>query len=160
MKAKGIYCFLVLILSVTGSVASDWGPVAVSPGREHGVAREMKPGELEREIAQEFSLSGVEKSSGMPKVQGYEGDSNTFYGLEAGFSIASGSGNSFFGRSAGYSNTEGHNNTFIGYWAGANTTGGSYNTFIGDEAGYFTTGSMNTFLGSEAGYFNTGSSNT
>jgi len=111
---------------------------------------------------------------------GTEGPSNTFYGQEAGYSIAGdGLYNTFIGRSAGYYTTSGDANTFLGYYAGwSNTTGGGNtflghtagvanttgynNTFIGYGAGYFnTTGLQNTFLGGSAGYHNTtGYSNT
>jgi hypothetical protein len=95
-------------------------------------------------------------------TQGYEGDTNTFYGLGAGFSITYGSYNTFIGRNAGYSNTTGYYNTFLGYYAGYFNTAGLSNTFLGYYAGYAnTTGNYNTFLGLYAGYSNTtGNSNT
>ena len=118
------------------------------------------------------------KSQGKVGTQGYEGDSNTFYGLGAGFSITFGIANTFIGRYAGYLNTHGDYNTFLGLYAGYyNTTGdsntflgvgagysntiGASNTFVGRDAGRSNTGSYNAFLGHYAGYYNTtGSSNT
>jgi hypothetical protein len=96
------------------------------------------------------------KSQGKVGTQGYEGDSNTFYGLGAGFSISSGAANTFIGRNAGYSNTAGLYNTFLGYYAGHANTTGMYNAFLGLQAGYSnTTGYFNIFIGSNAGYANT-----
>ena len=96
------------------------------------------------------------KSQGKVGTQGYEGDSNTFYGLGAGFSISSGTANTFIGRNAGYSNTAGLYNTFLGYYAGHANTTGMYNAFLGLQAGYSnTTGYFNIFIGSNAGYANT-----
>jgi len=95
------------------------------------------------------------KSQGKVGTQGYEGDTNTFYGLGAGFST-SGSWNTFIGRNAGYSNTTGNSNTFLGYYAGRANTTGYYNTFLGLNAGFSnTTGNSNTFLGVSAGNSNT-----
>jgi hypothetical protein len=102
------------------------------------------------------------KSQGKVGTQGYEGDANTFYGLDAGFSNTYGYANTFIGRNAGYSNTTGYNNTFLGYYAGYFNTAGLSNTFLGYYAGYAnTTGNSNTFLGTRAGFYNTtGYSNT
>ncbi|MEM2590870.1 MAG: hypothetical protein QXE63_06460, partial [Zestosphaera sp.] len=88
--------------------------------------------------------------------------SNTFIGMEAGYSNTTGYSNTFIGTEAGYSNTTGYSNTFIGTEAGRSNTTGSYNTFIGTEAGCNnTTGYSNTFIGRNAGYSNTtGDSNT
>ncbi len=95
------------------------------------------------------------KSQGKVGTQGYEGDTNTFYGLGAGFST-SGSWNTFIGRNAGYSNTTGNSNTFLGYRAGYFNTSGYYNTFLGLNAGFSnTTGNCNTFLGPYSGNSNT-----
>ncbi|MEM2593205.1 MAG: hypothetical protein QXI60_11520, partial [Thermofilaceae archaeon] len=90
------------------------------------------------------------------------GYSNTFIGMEAGYSNTTGYSNTFIGTEAGRSNTTGYSNTFIGTEAGRSNTTGSYNTFIGTEAGCNnTTGYSNTFIGRNAGYSNTtGYSNT
>jgi len=96
------------------------------------------------------------KPQGKVGAQGTEGESNTFYGLGAGFSITSGVYNTFIGRAAGYANTTGSSNTFLGYCAGYANTTGSSNTFLGRLAGYYnSTGYYNTFLGVYAGYSNT-----
>ena len=120
-------------------------------------------------------MSGTVDSKPQGKVgaQAYEGATNTFYGLGAGFSISSGAYNTFIGSYAGYSNTTGsynnflgyyagyynttsYSNTFIGYRTGNNNTTGSYNSFLGTHAGSSnTTGYDNTFLGNQAGYTNT-----
>jgi len=109
-------------------------------------------------------IAGRADSKPQSKVgtQGYEGDTNTFYGLGAGFSITTGLYNTFIGRSAGYSNATASYNTFIGYNAGYNNTTGYGSTFLGNGAGrYNTTGIENTFLGHYAGVLNsTGYSNT
>lgn len=111
--------------------------------------------------------------------QGFEGTSNTFYGLGAGLSNKTGLQNSFFGYKAGNANTSGPENTFVGYWAGVKNTTGGYNTFVGAWAGsanvsgignvFFgecaglvnSSGRDNTFIGGRSGRTNTtGSSNT
>jgi len=95
------------------------------------------------------------KSQGKVGTQGTEGETNTFYGLGAGFSNTPGFSNTFIGRAAGYSTTAAAN-TFLGYYAGYANTTGSFNSFIGRMAGYSnTTGYINTFLGERAGFSNT-----
>jgi hypothetical protein len=95
---------------------------------------------------------------------GFEGTSNTFYGIGAGFNTNEENFyyDTFIGALAGYANTTGLYNTFLGWGAGQSNTTGSYNTFLGLAAGEAnTTGNWNTFLGLEAGYSNTtGSFNT
>ncbi len=86
--------------------------------------------------------------------QGYEGPSNTVYGLSAGLSITTGDSNSFFGINSGYSNTSGRGNTCIGLDAGHNNEAGGKNTFTGYQAGYHNKGYWNTFNGSGAGNSN------
>jgi hypothetical protein len=87
---------------------------------------------------------------------GTEGDTNTFYGLDAGDSIAvDGYNNTFIGRSAGLNTTTGDRNTFLGYFSGNSNTTGHDNTFLGFASGNNNTGSYNTFLGNWAGYSNT-----
>jgi len=88
-------------------------------------------------------------------VQGTEGATNTFYGLDAG-KFTTGKYNTFIGRSAGYTNTTGELNTFIGFETGYSNTSGVNNTFIGRSAGSAnTTGNYNTLVGFCAGYANT-----
>ena len=95
------------------------------------------------------------------RTMGTEGDSNTFYGSEAGYAITSGLANTFIGRAAGYSDTTGYENTFLGWRAGYNTISGYKNTFVGNEAGLSnTTGNYNTFLGYGTGWHSTGSFNS
>jgi hypothetical protein len=108
---------------------------------------------------------------------GFEGNSNTFYGTNAGLNttgdndgvtfMGAGAGynntgpyNTFIGRSAGVSNADGHYNTFVGYGAGYSNTTAYSNSFFGYQAGYSTTeGGFNTFIGFSAGYKNTGINN-
>ena len=95
-------------------------------------------------------------------MAGSEGDTNTFYGKNAGSSMTDGNQDTFIGAKAGSKNTSGLNNAFIGFQAGSINTTGSYNSFHGSNAGMVnTTGSVNTFVGNATGYANTsGSSNT
>lgn len=88
---------------------------------------------------------------------GFEGNSNTFYGSDAGANTTGDDDScTFVGRNAGHNNTTGYANTFVGRSAGHNTTTGSDNTFLGFDAGHNNTvGSYNTFIGRYAGYFNT-----
>jgi len=98
------------------------------------------------------------KTQDIVGIQGTEGTFNTFYGLNAGFSITTGLYNSFFGRGAGFGTTTGNFNTFMGEAAGYNSSTGLANIFIGYCAGYSnTTGNSNVFLGYRAGYYETGS---
>ncbi|MEM1134907.1 MAG: hypothetical protein AAGI07_03635 [Bacteroidota bacterium] len=87
---------------------------------------------------------------------------NTFFGIDAGTSISSGTWNSFFGRNTGNNTTTGAFNTFIGGQAGFNNITGTHNTMVGINAGYDNTiGINNTFVGLGSGQFNTsGNSNT
>jgi hypothetical protein len=99
-------------------------------------------------------------------IQGLEGTLNTFYGLDAGYTITDGGGtgiyNSFFGKEAGYFDSTGNNNTFMGFRAGYSTSDGDNNTLIGREAGYsISTGNNNTFMGFRTGFStSTGNYNT
>ena len=124
------------------------------------VAMEMKSGITGGSLAGDFSLSGAGQTSGKMGTQSYEGSTNTFYGLNAGYTIqySTGAGlyNTFIGRSAGYANTTGKYSTFLGYYAGRANTTGDGNTFLGFHAGRFnTTGKYNTFLGYAAEFNNT-----
>jgi hypothetical protein len=88
---------------------------------------------------------------------GSEGNSNTFFGTNAGTGTAGDDDeDTFVGFDAGAINNVGRANTFIGYRAGRNNTEGSANSFLGSNAGVSnTTGSNNTFLGLAAGSGNT-----
>ncbi len=134
--------------------------------REYGVNEEIITNVL-NEVKSEVKEVTVKKtrktiSPDVNIVNGYEGDSNTFYGLQAGYSCTTGSYNTFIGSGAGYFNSSANSNTFLGYYAGYGNTTGNLNTFIGRSAGYQnTTGSNNTFIGHFSGYSNsTGSLNT
>jgi hypothetical protein len=90
---------------------------------------------------------------------GYEGSSNTCYGLWAGMAPDCSGDNdysTFVGTTAGNSNTSGSSNTFVGYWAGVYNTVGHSNTFLGRSAGQANNiGNSNTFVGSSTGASNT-----
>ena len=84
------------------------------------------------------------------------GDFNSFFGSGAGRANLGGDNNSFFGSNAGLSNTGGFQNSFFGREAGTNNTGGSFNSFFGRSTGYSnTTGEANSFFGQDAGILNT-----
>jgi len=128
--------------------------------KSYGVSEETTTNVLKdmKSVVKEVVVrdGGIKNTPGASGVQGYEGDINTFYGLNAGASNTTGQYNTFIGSGAGYSNTEGGANTFIGYKAGNSNTTGTPNTFLGYNAGYSnTTGSYNSFFGKAAGYSNT-----
>jgi hypothetical protein len=113
-----------------------------------------------------LSASSVDSANGY-KIGGSQvlvvpGFANTFAGVDAGKSIASGENNSFFGAHAGFSNDTGINNSFVGTNAGFSNTTGSHNSFFGAGAGFSnTTGEENVFVGDAAGHNNqTGILNT
>jgi hypothetical protein len=83
------------------------------------------------------------------------GNSNNFFGHQAGNTNAGGNYNNFIGYQAGYSNTTGGGNNFLGRYAGFSNTTTFWNTFIGDRAGYHNSiGDRNVFVGADAGYTN------
>lgn len=127
--------------------------------REHGVSEEVIT-EVIKDMEPEVQ-GGIIVGDDKISIQGLEGDTNTYYGLNAGDSTT-GSYNTFIGRSAGLNNTTGNQNTFLGHWAGLTNSTGNFNTFIGQFAGYYnTTAGSNTFVGKSAGADNTtGSHNT
>jgi len=133
----------------------DTGANAVAEARSEMIAKAA---------ASEFTLPGVGRPSGTVGIQGFEGDVNTFYGLNAGYVIryegGTGTLNTFIGRAAGYYNTSGHENTFLGHLAGHHNTEGYQNIFIGIGAGFKNAGHQNTFIGQEAGYYNEDDCNT
>jgi hypothetical protein len=90
-------------------------------------------------------------------LAGSEGNSNTFFGSNAGAGTAGDDDeDTFVGFDAGTSNSAGRANTFIGYRAGRNNTEGLGNSFLGSNAGLSnTTGSNNNFFGVAAGSSNT-----
>jgi len=79
---------------------------------------------------------------------------NLFAGAGSGQNNT-GNSNSFFGFNAGNANTTGVANSFFGLGAGAANTTASFNSFFGETAGIRNTGSANSFFGSSAGFFNT-----
>ncbi len=86
------------------------------------------------------------------------GDSNAFFGFQAGNQTTGGNSNTFSGYQAGFFNTTGSENTFSGDRAGRSNTTGSANTFSGKFAGLNSaTGSQNVFLGYTAGFDETSS---
>ena len=100
------------------------------------------------------------------------GEYNTFFGFEAGYSTEGGievspgqwqgCNNIFIGYQSGYDNITGYKNVFIGYKSGASNTSGEKNIFIGNESGEVnTTGGYNSFIGYNAGILNSsGTANT
>jgi len=115
-----------------------------------------KESELTAAPKKNFNLADDPLQQQMIDVEGTEGNSNTFYGLDAGNGSMSGLSNSFFGRYAGNSNTSGHSNTFMGRAAGRLNKTGYENTFLGYQAGSSNTiGEQNVFIGSSAGSSNT-----
>jgi trimeric autotransporter adhesin len=92
---------------------------------------------------------------------GHESDSNTWFGLNAGGSISTGSSNTFLGASSGNHVDSGFHNVFLGYNSGYTNTAGNYNVFVGRAAGYANVSTTeNTFVGDRAGNSNVVSSNT
>jgi hypothetical protein len=93
--------------------------------------------------------------SGLGRVNGSEGSTNTFYGDSAGVAITDGTYNSFFGARAGNATTTGSNNSFFAAGAGGNNTSGAYNSFFGRDAGLnSTTANGNAFFGATSGTSN------
>lgn len=136
-----------------------WGVVSEPPaGGERARAAESAPGSGKADLTEaakgEFSLAADFRPRDWIGVEGTEGASNTFYGLEAGFGITTGVNNSFFGRQAGYANTSGYANTFVGRAAGKLNKTGWENTFIGYQAGNKSTADENVFVGARAGLEN------
>lgn len=67
------------------------------------------------------------------RVLSTPGSLNTFVGHASG-GATTGQSNAFFGQNAGINNQTGSQNTFIGRSAGTNNTGGSDNTMVGHNA--------------------------
>lgn len=183
LKTGNMYAWYVQALDASGNALGQW-----SNGRIFKVEQEVRFAGIEDKLAEKLRTYGVSEETiknvltdiksevkevvapetgdrntpGTNGIQGFEGVSNTAYGLTAGVAITTGNRNSFFGREAGEYNTTGQANTFIGYASGIRTTTGSWNTFVGaDAALYNTLGGANTFIGYEAGFTNTtGHSNT
>jgi hypothetical protein len=82
-------------------------------------------------------------------------DTETFYGLYAGYWYPGGTyNNTFIGNSAGNDNTSGESNVFIGHRAGYKNTTGDENSFVGFTAGQENlTGQQNTYMGKQAGAY-------
>ncbi len=87
------------------------------------------------------------------------GQSNSFFGRDAGLNNTSGSFNSYFGSNTGEGNQTGSNNSYFGYFAGRSSTA-SNNSFFGANAGDAnTTGTANAYFGTQAGKANQTSGN-
>jgi len=109
--------------------------------------------------AEEEKLAIAGGRSEKHTFKGTEGDTNTFYGQDAGNVTMTGNSNTFIGVGAGHSNTTGCCNAFMGALAGSFNNTGSYNVFMGDSTGYFNiSGNCNTFMGLAAGWKNTSGS--
>lgn len=88
----------------------------------------------------------------------YNGQYNTFLGINAGLFTTSGNQNVFAGASAGRFNTIGDQNTFIGNQAGQANISGFHNTFVGGAAGSEGTNMWyTTIIGCDAGIQASGS---
>lgn len=117
-------------------------------------------------------FAGVGAGGGSPNP----GDSNSFFGSDAGLGNYGGSANAFFGSDAGHDNFDGSDNAFFGSRAGHDnygSFGGSGNAFFGSRAGerngfgyngsFFgasaggrnTFGRYNVFIGEASGFANT-----
>jgi len=185
LKSGSMYVWYVQAVDATGNALGLW-----SGGRIFKVEQEIRFAGVEEKLAEKLREYGINEETitnvlkdiksevkevvvrnggagnknnpGASVVQGYEGDPNTFYGLQAGYSSTTGVNNTFIGCGAGYSNTSANSNTFLGYSAGYGNTTGALNTFIGRSAGYQnTTGNQNTFIGHFSGFSNsTGINNT
>ena len=114
-----------------------------------------------------FLLQGegqaVRKADMLPNInRGLEGETNTFYGMKAGYGITTGTRNTFIGAKAGYLNFAGSSNIYIGSDAGYNSNNSYFNIFIGNTTGFNnTTGHDNIFLGTGSAWSNiSGSFNT
>jgi hypothetical protein len=114
----------------------------------------------------------VRTSGSLSRTFALEGETNTFYGSNAGnkttamwnsffgsgagFSNTAGEADSFFGFYSGYMNTTGNFNAFFGNYTGSSNTSGGGNAFFGSGAGSSnTTGNANNFFGFNAGFYNT-----
>jgi hypothetical protein len=180
LKTGNMYTWYVQAVDNYGNTMGDW-----SSGKIFKVEQEIRFAGIEEELAEKMREYGVNEETitnilkdmksevkevairnsssknninnqGRSGILGYEGTTNTFYGLTAGASITTGNYNSFFGREAGEFTTSGELNTFIGCAAGVYNTTGSENTIVGASAGaYNSTGYENTFLGYVAGFNNT-----
>jgi hypothetical protein len=94
-----------------GEILKSYG---VSEVVINGVLNDMD-GDLKEVVVREAgSTIAAQYSDNRSGIQGTEGPTNTFYGLNAGDSITTGKYNSFFGREAGEFTTSGELNTFLG----------------------------------------------
>jgi len=145
----------ILFVGIEERLAKKMREYDVNEDTIANIIKDMKSEVNEVAIRDSSSKNNI-NNQGRSGIEGYEGTTNTFYGLTAGASITTGKYNSFFGREAGEFNNSGESNTFIGCVAGVYNTTGSKNTFVGSYSGvYNNTGYENTFLGYTAGYYNT-----
>jgi hypothetical protein len=88
------------------------------------------------------------------------GQSNSFFGHQAGYANTTGSFNTFTGDSSGYSNTTGNYNTAYGYQSLRLNTSGNLNTALGYKSLWsMTTGSDNSGVGLKSLLSNTTGNN-
>lgn len=176
LKTESMYAWYVQAMDAYGNPLGSW-----SGGKIFKVEQEVRFAGIEEKLVEKLRAYGVDeetitnvltdmksdvkevvvrsaRDNNTPNrsvVLGYEGTTNTFYGLQAGYSTT-GNYNTFIGRSAGYQNTTGFNNTFVGHFSGFSNSSGSFNTFLGVFAGDSnTTGFNNTFIGGYAGHSTT-----
>jgi hypothetical protein len=181
LKTGSMYAWYVRAVDTDGNALGNW-----SNGSIFKVEQEVRFAGIEEKLVEKLRVYGVDEetiknvltdmksevkevvvrsdgskdltkdTSGKSIIKGYEGSTNTFYGLQAGYSNTTGAYNTFIGSGAGYFNASANSNTFLGYSAGYGNTTGTLNTFIGRNAGYQnTSGSQNTFIGHFSGFYNT-----
>jgi len=198
LKTGSMYAWYVQALDASGNIIGQWSNGRIFKVeqeirflgieeklgeilRGYGVSEEvithalkdMQSGVKEIVVRDAGSTASSKDSPGTGLIQGYEGDSNTYFGkfagahntaesstflgYAAGISNTTGCGNTFVGIYAGYFNLTGYQNTFLGKYSGLWNVYGYSNTFLGHlSGGNNSIGNENTFLGDRAGFSNTG----
>jgi len=175
LKTGNMYAWYVQAIDAYGNAAGGWSKgrifkvtqEVIFVGIEERLGRKMKEygvsddviknvlQDIDSEVKEVVVQTPGSNSGNIGRIQGSEGAINTYYGLNAGASITTGSNETFIGASSGYSTTSGSENTFIGKSAGYSNISGFYNTYIGSLAGYNNDiGYNNLFIGSISGYAN------
>ena len=145
----------ILFVGIEERLAEKMREYGVNEETITDILKDMKSEVKEVAIRNSSSKSNIINNQGISGIKGYEGTTNTFYGLTAGASITTGSWNTLIGSGAGANNTSGNENTFLGFNSGYTNITGYHNTFLGSQAGLSnTTGYENTFVGYVAGYHN------
>jgi hypothetical protein len=85
----------------------------------------------------------------------FNGQFDTFLGINAGDANTVGSFGTFVGNRAGMSNEDGDQNTFLGAHAGESNVHGYHDTYIGAGAGENALGHYNVFIGTDSGLLTT-----